>query len=368
MNPDDSPLHTRREADRRPDDLPRASCTAPPPPHSTAGEARLRTNVLLFLATVVTTILAGALQARGAEAFTSLRSILSGVPFSVALLGILLAHEMGHYFTSRRYGVQASLPYFIPVPTFIGTMGAVIRMRAVIRDRRVLFDIGIAGPLAGLVVALPAALIGLKLSNVIETGSAGGGIELGDSLLFLALTRWVFGSLGQTQTVLLHPVAFAGWLGFFLTSLNLLPMGQLDGGHVTYGIFGPRHRIVSRGVFLTLLFWSVHGVFTLPDPFGWLWGLAFGWVGARAAFSTNGSPLLRALALFLGLLGVLENLAPTTNVWVVWAVLMCFLRLDHPPTRDMAGPLNRPRKVLGWIGLIVFLITFIPEPFREIQP
>jgi membrane-associated protease RseP (regulator of RpoE activity) len=322
--------------------------------------------VLLFLATVVTTILAGALQAKGAEAFASLRNILSGVPFSVSLLGILLAHEMGHYFTSRHYRVQASLPYFIPVPTIIGTMGAVIRMRAVIRDRRILFDIGIAGPIAGLVVALPAALIGLKLSTVIETGSAAGGIELGDSLLFLALTRWVFGSLGETQTVLLHPVAFAGWLGFFLTSLNLLPMGQLDGGHVTYGIFGPRHRIVSRGVFLVLLLWSVHRVLALPDPFAWLWGLAFCWVGARAAFSADGSPLLRVFTLFLGIIGILGNLAPTTSVWVVWIVLMCFLRLDHPPTRDAAGTLNPTRKVLGWIGLIVFLITFIPEPFQEI--
>jgi len=347
----------------RPDPSP-----ASPPPYGTTRPSRLRTNVLLFLATVVTTIIAGALQARGAEAFSSLESLLTGVPFSAALLGILLAHEMGHYFTSRHYGVPASLPYFIPVPTIIGTMGAVIRMRAVIRDRRILFDIGIAGPLAGLVVAVPATLIGLNLSEVIEAGSTRGGIELGDSLLFVALIRWVFGPLGDSQTVLLHPVAFAGWLGFFLTSLNLLPMGQLDGGHVTYGILGPRHRIVSHSVFIALVLWGVHGVFAEINPMSWLWAFAFCWVAVRLAFSTHGSPLMKSFAVFLGLVGVFGNMVPNTTVWVVWAVLMCFLRLDHPPTRDISVPLDPARKILGWIGLIVFLLTFIPEPFKEIMP
>lgn len=361
MNPDALPFRRHGSSG--------TGCVPPgPPPYAGAGQTKIRTNALLFLATVATTIMAGALQAGGAEAFTSLKGLLSGVPFSFALLGILLAHEMGHYLTSRRYGVPASLPYFIPVPTIIGTMGAVIRMRAVIRDRKVLFDIGIAGPLAGLAVAVPATLIGLHLSEVIEAGSTAGGIELGDSLLFMALTRWVFGPLGEGQTVLLHPVAFAGWLGFFLTSLNLLPMGQLDGGHVTYGILGPRHRIVSRVVFIALLLWAVHGVFGVPDPIGWLWALAFCWVCARLGFSTNGSPLMRSFAVFLGILGVVGNLVPNTALWVVWAVLLCFLRLDHPPTRDIAVPLNPGRRLLGWVGLAVFLLTFIPEPFREIIP
>jgi len=325
-------------------------------------------NLALFLATVATTIMAGALQAKGPEAFTSLRNLLSGVPFSAALLAILLAHEMGHYLTSRYYGVPASLPYFIPVPTIIGTMGAVIRMSAIIRDRRVLFDIGIAGPLAGLAVALPATWIGLRYSEVIEIGSTSGGIELGDSLLFMGLIRWVFGSLGETQTVLLHPVAFAGWLGFFVTSLNLLPMGQLDGGHVTYGIFGPRHLNVSRTIFVALVLWSVHGAFTRIDPFAWLWAVGFCWVGLRVAFSTNRNFMMRYFALFLGIVGIVENLVPNTTVWVVWAVLMCFLRLGHPPTRDISAPLDSRRKALGWIALILFILTFVPEPFREILP
>jgi membrane-associated protease RseP (regulator of RpoE activity) len=325
-------------------------------------------NIILFLSTVVTTIMAGALQAQGPEAFASFRNLLSGVPFSAALLGILLAHEMGHYFTSRYYEVPASLPYFIPVPTIIGTMGAVIRMRAVIRDRRVLFDIGIAGPLAGLFVAVPATWIGLHYSEVIEIGSTAGGIELGDSLLFMGLIKWVFGSLGENQTVLLHPVAFAGWLGFFVTSLNLLPMGQLDGGHVTYGIFGPRHRTVSRTVFVALLLWAVHGAFTQISPVAWLWAFGFCWVGVRVAFSTNARSLMRYFALFLAIVGIVENLVPNTTVWVVWSVLMCFLRLDHPPTRDVSVPLDPRRKALGWIALILFILTFTPEPFREVLP
>ena len=363
MNPDPWPFQRYGSLEKGVGDSPPAPPTdfSPHPP-------KFRVNVLLFLTTIITTMMAGALQAKGVEAFASPKNFLSGVPFSAALLGILLAHEMGHYFASRYYGVPASLPYFIPVPTIIGTMGAVIRMRAPIRDRRILFDIGIAGPLAGLAVAVPATLIGLLHSGVIEAGSTAGGIELGDSLLFMALTRWIFGSLEETQTVLLHPVAFAGWLGFFVTSLNLLPMGQLDGGHVTYGIFGPRHRLVSRTVFILLVVWGVQGVFAEINPIAWIWAIGFGWVGVRVAISANGGPLLRAFAVFLGIFGVLENYVPTTTVWVVWAVLMCFLRLDHPPTRDISVPLDPRRKALGWIALILFLLTFIPEPFREILP
>lgn len=340
----------------------------PLPPHGPEPRQPLRLNLLLFLATVVTTIMAGALQAKGSDAFSSVGNVLSGVPFSAALLGILLAHEMGHYFTSRHYGVPASLPYFIPVPTIIGTMGAVIRMRAVIRNRRMLFDIGIAGPLAGLAVAIPATLLGLHHSHVIQAGSTAGGIELGDSLLFLALVRGVFGSLGENQTVLLHPVAFAGWLGFFVTSLNLLPMGQLDGGHVTYGILGPRHRVVSRTVFIGLVLWGVHEAFSTIDPVAWLWALGFCWVAIRVTFSSRGSPFLKFFALFLAITGIFENLVSSTAVWVVWAVVMCFLRLEHPPTADVSVPLDPRRKVLGWIALILFLLTFIPQPFREVLP
>lgn len=321
-------------------------------------------NVVLFFATVLTTMAAGALQSQGDQAFASLQNFLQGLPFSAALLGILLAHEMGHYFVSWHHRVPASLPYFIPVPTFIGTMGAIIRMRTVVRDRRILFDIGIAGPLAGMCVALPATIIGLLHSETASLATAGGGIELGDSLLFSALTRWVVGEVPDGMTVNLHPVAFAGWLGFFVTSLNLLPMGQLDGGHVTYGIFGPGHALLSRLTFLSLLVWGVHGAFLERDPLQWIWGAFLVWTGFRIAFSRQQARgFQRLVAVVLLVAGVSRNFVPGTLLWVFWAVLMTFLRLDHPPTRDFFVPLDRKRKVLGWAALFLFLITFIPRPF-----
>ncbi|MEW6441901.1 MAG: site-2 protease family protein [bacterium] len=329
---------------------------APPRP-------RIWINIVLFFATVLTTMVAGALQSQGGQAFSSFRNLLQGAPFSAALLGILLAHEMGHYFVSRYHRVPTTLPYFIPMPTIIGTMGAIIRMRALVRDRPILFDIGIAGPLAGMCVAVPATVIGLVHSQVVTAAGGAGGIELGDSLLFYLLTRWIFGALPEGQTVLLHPVAFAGWLGFFVTSLNLLPMGQLDGGHVTYGLVGPRHRLVSRLAFLALIGWGVHGVFLHLRPLEWLWGIAFCWTGLRFVLARQTGGFLRIFAIFLLVVGISENFVPSTFVWLFWAVLITFLRLDHPPTRDVTYPLDRNRKILGWTALIVFVLTFTPRPF-----
>lgn len=341
------------------DPLPRISPEIPRTQRS-----RLWLNVVLFCATVLTTMAAGALQSQGEQAFASLRNFLQGLPFSAALLGILLAHEMGHYFVSWHHRVPASLPYFIPMPTFIGTMGAIIRMRTVVRDRRILFDIGIAGPLAGMCVALPATVIGLLHSETVSLATAGGGIELGDSLLFSAMTRWVVGGVPDGMTVSLHPVAFAGWLGFFVTSLNLLPMGQLDGGHVTYGIFGPGHGLLSRLTFLGLLVWGVHGAFLQQDPLQWIWAALFIWTGFRIAFSgQQARGFQRFVAVVLLVAGISRNFVPGTLLWVFWAVLMTFLRLDHPPTRDFFVPLDRRRKILGWAALLLFLVTFIPRPF-----
>ena len=337
-----------------------------PPELPSQPRPRIWVNIVLFLATVLTTMTAGALQSMGSEALSSFWNLLHGIPFSVSLLGILLAHELGHYFVSQYHRVPATLPYFIPVPTFIGTMGAIIRMRAVIRDRRILFDIGIAGPLAGMCLAIPATVIGLLHSEIITSSGTGGGIELGDSLLFLALTKWIFGNVPDGQTILLHPVAFAGWLGFFVTSLNLLPMGQLDGGHVMCGIFGQRHRLLSRLTFLALIFWGVHGVFFHWKPAEWLWGMAFCWAGARIVFGRPAGGFTRLFAVFLLFMGIYENFVPSTIIWLFWAVLMTFLRLDHPPTRDMAFPLDRRRRVLGWVALVLFALTFTPRPFLQV--
>ena len=335
---------------------------SPPPPGPATPNPRL--NIFLFLATVLTTMVAGSYH-NGVNPFVSLDNLFKGIPYSAAILGILLAHEMGHYLTSRYYGVAASLPYFIPVPPpfILGTAGAIIRMRSAVRNRRILFDIGIAGPLAGMVVAVPVTIIGLLHSKVIVTAGVGG-IMLGDSLLFKIITQWIFGPLPDSKTVLLHPVAFAGWLGFFVTSLNLIPIGQLDGGHVLYGIFGPRHRNLSRLFFLCLLFWGVHGAFTVLNPLEWIWALAFCWTAIRMAFSFQRGHLLRFLTVFLFLFGLFQNFVPETLTWLLWATLLCFLRLEHPPTRDLAVPLDPKRKILGWVALILFVLTFIPQPFQ----
>jgi len=328
-------------------------------------------NLLLFLATVLSTMIAGAYH-HGVDPFSSLDALLQGVPFSAALLAILLAHEMGHYLTSRLRGVSASLPYFIPLPPvwifrylfLIGTMGAIIRMRSVVRDRRILFDIGVAGPLAGMVVAIPVTIVGLLHSRVIEIASGEGGITLGDSLLFRWISDWIFGPLPDTHTVLLHPVAFAGWLGFFVTSLNLIPIGQLDGGHGAYGVLGPGHRRLSRLVFLGLLFWGVHGAFTVFDPFQWIWAAALCWAGIRTATAVQQGTLMRYFMVFLLLMAIAMGFVPDTLVWLFWGTLMCFLRLDHPPTRDVNIPLDTRRKLLGWLALALFVLTFIPRPFQ----
>jgi len=365
------PRNHRPFADSAPDPWPGARdpfpAGSPPPllPPAAPGRSRIRLNVVLFLATVLTTMIAGAFH-KGVDPFASPGNLLQGIPFSAALLSILLAHEMGHYLTSRRYGVAASLPYFIPVPTFIGTMGAIIRMRSVIRNRRVLFDIGIAGPLWGMAVAVPVTVIGLLLSRLVTVGPESGGISLGDSLLFKLLIGWIFGDFPEWQTVELHPVAFAGWLGFFVTSLNLIPIGQLDGGHVAYGIIGPHHRLLSRVVFVCLLLWGLHGAFTVFEPLQWLWAVAFFWLAIRTAFHTQPGYLLRGLTLLLLGIGITRTYVPDTMVWVFWATLMCFLKLDHPPTHDVRVPLDRRRKVLGWIALALFLLTFIPSPFQGI--
>jgi len=336
---------------------------SPPPPPAKPLRTGIGLNILLFLATALTTMIAGAFH-QGVDPFASFANLLQGLPFSASLLGILLAHEMGHYLTSRHYRVPASLPYFIPVPTFIGTMGAIIRMRAMIGNRRVLFDIGIAGPLAGMVVALPVTFVGLYLSRIVPLGPETGGITLGDSLLFKFLIDAVFGNIPDWQTVELHPVAFAGWLGFFVTSLNLIPIGQLDGGHVTYGVFGLRHRILSRLVFLGLLVWGLHAAFLLFEPLQWLWAIAFFWVALRMAFSRQQGYLLRGFTLLLLAAGITRGYVPDTMLWVFWATLMSFLRIDHPPTYDLRVPLDRRRKILGLIALALFVLTFIPKPFQ----
>jgi membrane-associated protease RseP (regulator of RpoE activity) len=275
---------------------------------------RAGVHVALLAATVLTTTIAGANWA-GVDAFESPRAMLEGLPFAIALLAILLCHEFGHYLMCVYHGVDASLPYVIPGPPLLplpGTFGAVIRIRSRWGDRRALFDVGAGGPWAGFVVAVVVMVIGLRLSHVAGPSEAGG-IEFGDSLLTAFLTRAILSA--DPDTVIVHPLAVAGWFGLFITSLNLLPIGQLDGGHIVYSAVG-RPTPALAGLLAAGLVWL---------------GLR-GWPG-----------------------------------WFLWAgILGVMAVLGHPKTIDDRVPLGLPRLVGAVLSLIVFVITFVPEPIRII--
>src|SRR5512139_219216 len=205
-------------------------------------------HILLFILTVASTLIVG------------------GPAYSITIILILLGHEMGHYFTSRRYGIRATLPYFLPFPfSPFGTLGAVIRMEGTISSRKSLFDTGVAGPFTSLLLSIPAIAIGLRFSELIPTSQLKEGtILLADPLLFSIIQRLVLGEVPQNYDVMLHPIGYAGWVGLFVTALNLLPVGQLDGGHVVYALFGKKSRAVF---FMTVAVMSFITIFYNP---GWL--------------------------------------------------------------------------------------------------
>ncbi|MFQ5464642.1 MAG: site-2 protease family protein [Thermodesulfobacteriota bacterium] len=268
---------------------------------------------LLFAATVFTTVVAGALYS-GADPIAEPASLILGIPFSASLMLILGTHELGHFIASRRHGVITTLPTFIPGPPFppmIGTFGAVIRIKSPITTKRALVDIGAAGPLSGFVVAVVVTYIGLTLSTVIAVRPTGITLGLGDSLLFKLLTYLAIGPLPEGSEVVLHPVAFAGWIGFFVTAMNLLPLGQLDGGHVVYALIGPRHRLFSRLMVVVLV---ILGLITWPG-------------------------------------------------WFIWAALIAIIGLYHPPVADQHLPMDSKRRLTSLATLAAFILTFIPRPF-----
>lgn len=272
----------------------------------------------LFLLTGFTTLWAGAYQTYTGPVRGPLNFLLAypetiwrGIPFAGALLFILVTHELGHYLLSKIHGVPASLPLFLPGPPhFIGTFGAIIRMRGPILSRRALFDIGVAGPLAGFIVAIIALVIGLNLSTVVDR-TATHGLQLGEPLLLQFMSWLVIGPLPPEADVVLHPIGFAAWFGLFVTSLNLLPIGQLDGGHVAYALWGRRQRTMA------LLFLPVLLVLGF-----------FGWPG-----------------------------------WLLWAFMAGIWGLGHPPVLDPDTPLGRNRTIVGWIAFAVLIVTFAPVPF-----
>lgn len=272
-----------------------------------------RLNIILFIATFFTTTFAGTLMEAGPNA-PLLSQLHKGLPFSITLLTILLFHEFGHYFMAKKHRVDATLPYFIPAPSIIGTFGAVIKMRSPLRSKRALLDIGAAGPLAGIIIAIPATIIGLQLSEIRPVTGVQGGISLGSSLLFSFLARVSVGVVPDNYDIFLHPMAFAGWIGMLVTMLNLLPVGQLDGGHIAYAVLGKHLHHVASYIILPLLF--VLGIIA--------------WKG-----------------------------------WLIWSALLFFVMgTQHPPTMDEYLPLNIERKVIGWIALTVFILTFTPIPFQ----
>jgi membrane-associated protease RseP (regulator of RpoE activity) len=278
----------------------------------------------LFAATIVTTLAAGAeigaAYAQGkapafdsffgiyAQAYHNPRILLVGIPFAATLLGILLAHELGHFFACRHYKLSASYPYFLPVPTMIGTMGAFIRIRSPIMDRKSLFDVGLSGPVVGFVIAIPALAFAILRSKIVP------GIEANSALLFgepLAM-RWLLALLRpgvSAGNLLLHPVGRAAWVGLFATSLNLLPGGQLDGGHILYSLASGAHKRVTLAVALCLI------------------PLIYFWPG-----------------------------------WLLWAVLLLAIGFRHPPLMDRRTQLDVPRRVWAFAGLLIFMLSFMPAP------
>ena len=275
-------------------------------------------NIVLFLITLLTTTMAGAnILALGINPITNPGALVAGLPFAATLMSILLVHELGHYVMSRVHGVDATLPYFIPgPPILIGTFGAFIRMKSPPMNRRALFDVGAAGPWAGVLVAIPAVVIGLHLSEVRPIEPVEYALFFGDSILFRFLTWVVVGVSPDEVTILLHPVALAGWIGLFVTFLNLIPVGQLDGGHVSYALFGRFHRWPARDFLVVIALLGFQG-----------------WPG-----------------------------------WFMWTLLLLLLGIQHPPTVDRTTSLDPLRRVAAWATVGLFVVTFIPVPFSTTEP
>lgn len=230
-------------------------------------------NWLLFLLTALTTIWAGAAH-QGVNLLREPGRFAVGLPYSLGLLAILGVHELGHYFMAKRHGIHVTPPYFIPVPFALGTFGAFIQMKSPTENRRALFDVAVAGPLAGLVIAIPALIIGLRYSQIIPGDPSVqphmmSGTSVGSSILFALLAKLSLGEALQYGHILrLHPLAFAGWLGLFVTALNLLPIGQLDGGHMARAMFGSRvGRTISSMAMWTLFLLAL---FVWPGLFIWV--------------------------------------------------------------------------------------------------
>jgi len=283
-------------------------------------QQRYKINLILFLLTLCTTLLAGAFY-EGADIVNRPDEILRGVPFALTLMGILMGHELGHYILSEYHNVTATLPYFIPAPVFpgtisVGTFGAFIKMKSPFTTSSTLLDIGVAGPLFGTILAIPVFAYGIATSRVMPVAALPEGyqsITLGSSLILYGVERIFAGEIPESSQIFLNSIGYAGWIGLFVTSLNLIPIGQLDGGHISYALFGRGwHRWISRFAFVLLFVLGFKG-----------------WTG-----------------------------------WLVWAFLGLLIGFRHPQPVYPFEPLDRKRKILGIVGIILFVLSFIPEPIK----
>jgi membrane-associated protease RseP (regulator of RpoE activity) len=281
--------------------------------------------VSLFVLTLISTLAVGAQYAYSyasgqspdfegllstfAALFAEPRLLLSGVPFAFTLIGILLAHELGHFFACRYYGISASYPYFLPAPTLIGTLGAFIRIRSPILNRRALFDVGLAGPVVGFLFAVPALAIAVFYSRVVPFSDAHASIVFGQPLVMRLLVAILRPGV-MPGDLLLHPVGRAAWVGLFATALNLLPGGQLDGGHILYSVASKYHRRITLVVALLLV------------PLGFLF-----WQG-----------------------------------WILWSILLLAIGFRHPPLLDQWEKLDRRRLIWAAVAVLIFVLCFMPTP------
>lgn len=297
-------------------------------------------HLFLFILTVFSTLIVGAWWALvdPLSLLNEPQNIIKGVPFSASLMIILLSHEFSHYIASKKHGVKATLPYFIPAPTIIGTFGAVIKMKTPIITRKALIDIGASGPIAGFIVSVVVSAIGLHMSEIRYVTQTDGMVifNFGESMLFYILSRSIVGPVPAGFDVFIHPVAFAGWIGLFVTFLNLMPIGQLDGGHIAYALGGENmHKKTSIIVFIVLL------ILGLP----------------KIILGENTGPLGADIRAYID-----------TYLWEGWAYLaVIFFVLfghRHPPVLQWEPELDPKRRFIGWLTFFIFIITFVPVPIR----
>ncbi len=281
-------------------------------------------HITLFLATLASTTMVGGLvwgslpeemaRLTLVQLLTDPRVVFAGLKFSIPLLTILWCHELGHYIAARRHGLTATPPFFIPFPIpvlGIGTLGAVIRIKDPIRNKQQLLDVGAAGPIAGFMALVPFLAYGIAASEVGASSAEGAYLEFGEPLVYRLLEAVLRPGLGDDMTLWLHPTGVAAWFGVLITLLNLLPFAQLDGGHIGYALFGHWHR---------RLVWPLLGA---------LAGLGFVWPG-----------------------------------WWLWVVIALIMRPQHPRLWDENQPLDRRRRIVGWIAIVIFVLCFVVEPIR----